>query len=227
MSGKELPEAHARGLRGRRQEAGEELRWPGTQARLLAEGCAPLSGLPVTRGVPLPLDPTEAFRVLERHSCTRRGCRVTPRAGSRVGMPPGQGDQGHAPREGRVRSPRTAPLPWVPRPSPRARPTARPAAGGEPRTTAMPPTAGLGIPRRPPTSGSHLTVANTWHPEPILGRLFRGLGPAAVPPLVGSGGGGTRRLRAELREATSARGARRRLRVRGSRSPAGELALRL
>ena len=84
-------------------EPGQELRWRGTPDRmLLAKGCAPLSRLGWYPQTPPSLDYPEAFRALGRHPTLQAELSGHSTAGRRVGIPPRQGEQEHAPWERRV-----------------------------------------------------------------------------------------------------------------------------
>ena len=190
VSGKEKPPtARARGQRGRRRVASEELR-----RRRLAQS----PGATGTSGAPLPLDPTEAFQVPERQSAHQAGLPGHSAGGTET-PDPRRGESAEDTPRGSAgpRYRRTGPLPWGPQAKARRSPDGAPAAGRGAQHGHEDPTAGQGTPhptRPAPNSGSRLGVASprdtNRDPLPLRGRRFRGLGPAPRPHWLGPEGAG-------------------------------------
>ena len=183
MSRKEPPKAHTRGLQGRRREAGQQLQWRETLARmLLPEGCDPLSRLGWYPRTPPPLDPTETSRVLGRHPTHQAGCRVTSRARRRVGIRLRQGYQGRTRLRGSAgsnlpdRASTLGPQAQSPRP-----PDSAASKGRRVQDNSGPQTAQLRISRRITYTESYLSLHRQPHRAPS-----QSLVPAPASPLVGS-----------------------------------------
>ena len=152
---------------------------------LLLEGCDPLSRLGWYPRTPPPIDPTETFRVLGRHphapgraAGSLRGPDEELGSGSSRTIKEGHTSAG---AQGLV-SP-TVILPWVPRPSPRARPTAQPAREGSPGRQLGPRQHDCGF-----LAGSSTTSCiSSLHHQPYSAPS-QSLVPAPAPPLVRSEG---------------------------------------